>query len=97
MLHEPASQSGQDFAAGYKSRLGIKMFFIYAIIYAGFVAINVARPVLMEKEIVFGLNLAVVYGFGLIILALLMAVFYNFFCVKEEKRTNDSDKEGGAA
>lgn len=94
MLHEPAKKAGPDLAAGFKSRLGIKMFIVYAIVYAGFVVINVAKPVLMEKEIVFGLNLAVVYGFGLIIFALIMALVYNYFCAAEEKKHHNSN-EGG--
>lgn len=64
------------------------MFFVYALIYAGFVLINIIKPVLMEKEIVFGLNLAVVYGFGLIILSLIMALIYNALCIKQEKALN---------
>ncbi|MCD4830869.1 MAG: DUF485 domain-containing protein [Anaerohalosphaeraceae bacterium] len=95
MLHEPAQSCGKDFAAGYKSKLGIKLFLVYAVIYAGFVAINVIKPVLMEKEIIFGLNLAVVYGFGLIIFALLLAVFYNHLCIKREKAANGSNAKGG--
>ena len=84
MLHEPAAQQGKDYATAYKMRLGAIMFFIYGLIYAGFVAINVAKPVLMEKTIVFGLNLAVVYGFGLIIFALILALIYNKMCAKRE-------------
>ena len=36
------------------------MFLVYAVIYAGFVAINVISPMTMEKTVLFGLNLAVV-------------------------------------
>lgn len=84
MLHEPAKQRGDDLAAPYKMRLGVWMFLAYCVIYAGFVLINVLNPVLMETIIVFGLNLAVVYGFGLIILALILALIYNGLCVSRE-------------
>ena len=84
MLHEPATDVGKDHAAEYKKSLGIKMFFVYAAIYAGFVAINVIDPVMMEMEIIFGLNLAVVYGFGLIGLALILAFVYNRRCASRE-------------
>jgi uncharacterized membrane protein (DUF485 family) len=94
MLHEPASQSGVDHAADYKRNLGIKMFIIYSLFYAGFVAINVISPVLMEKTIVFGLNLACTYGFGLIIVALIMALIYNAMCRRQETRMADGG-EGG--
>jgi uncharacterized membrane protein (DUF485 family) len=86
MLHEPAGQSGPDLASAYKMRLGVRMFIPYALIYAGFVFINLYRPVLMERKVLLGMNLAVVYGFGLIALALVMALFYNYYCARQEKR-----------
>jgi len=43
---------------------------------------------LMEAKIVYGLNLAVVYGFGLIILSIVMALIYNALCVRKEKALN---------
>jgi len=89
MLHAPAADSGPDLASKYKARLGLWMFALYSLIYAGFVVINVTKPVLMEKIIFGGLNLAVVYGFGLILLALVLALIYNAMCTKEEKKMND--------
>ena len=86
MLHEPAMKTGHDPAAPFKMRLGVFMFVIYTIVYVGFVAINVIKPILMEKLIFLGLNLAVVYGFSLIILAMALALIYNHVCTKEEKR-----------
>ncbi|MBN2207482.1 MAG: DUF485 domain-containing protein, partial [Candidatus Aminicenantes bacterium] len=86
MLHEPAAKPGADPAFAYKRRLGVWMFLLYAAIYAGFVAINLARPALMEKTVLFGLNLAVVYGFGLIIFALILALIYSRACGRREAK-----------
>lgn len=94
MLHENASPASEDMAADYKRSLGVKMFIIYAVIYAGFVAINVISPVTMEMEIIFGLNLAVVYGFGLIIVALIMALVYNSMCNAREASFEKENKKG---
>ena len=88
MLHEPAVVTEKDNAIGYKMRVGIVMFLIYAIIYAGFVIINVSKPDLMDTMIFSGLNLAVVYGFGLIIFALVLALIYNAMCSKMELTMN---------
>lgn len=93
MLHEPAAQAGTDHAAEYKKSLGVKIFIVYALIYAGFVAINVIDPVMMEMEIIFGLNLAIVYGFGLIIVALIMALVYNAMCNKKEAEFTKTPEE----
>ncbi len=87
MGHGPAVKLGKDGAASYKTRLGIWMFILYTAIYAGFVVINAAFPTLMEK-IIFGQTLAVVYGFGLIVFALILALIYNQFCTAAEKRMN---------
>ncbi len=87
MGHGPAVKLGKDNASGYKTKLGIRMFIIYTIVYAGFVAINTTRPHLMQ-EIVFGQTLAVVYGFGLLALALVLAIIYNQLCNAAEARMN---------
>jgi uncharacterized membrane protein (DUF485 family) len=85
MHHEPAPESGPDPASRYKTRLGVWMFIIYTIVYAGFVTTNVLNEGLAMQTIVFmGLNLAVVYGIGLIIFALVLALIYNAMCTKKE-------------
>lgn len=93
MFHEPAAKQDRDPASGYKTRLGVWMFLVYALVYAGFVAINLIAPKAMEATIFWGLNLAVVYGFGLIVLALIMALIYNGMCVREEQRLAGHDEE----
>lgn len=87
MGHGPAVKLGRDDAAAYKTKLGIYMFILYTLTYAGFVVINAVKPELMEI-IVFGQTLAVVYGFGLIGFALVLAMIYNKFCTAAEKRMN---------
>lgn len=95
MLHKPAASSGQDHAADYKRRVGTWMFLLYSLVYAGFVVVNLASPVAMEKIIFLGLNLAVVYGFGLIVFALVLALIYSRMCAKEERRVGGGSDEGG--
>ena len=86
MLHEPAGQSEKNYASDYKKKLGIKMFIVYGILYAGFVTINALIPGKMETRMLFDLNLAVFYGFSLILFAIISGLFYNHFCTKEEDR-----------
>ena len=93
MLHEPAAQTKEDNAIPYKTRLGVIMFVLYALVYAGFVIINITNPKLMEVIIIFGLNLAVVYGFGLIILSLILALIYNVLCIRAEEKMNGDEGE----
>ena len=74
-------------------KLGVWMFLLYAIIYAGFVAVNVVSPKLMEAKVLFGLNLAVVYGFGLILFALVLALIYNKLCTNKERAAKAVEEE----
>lgn len=95
MLHEPAAPAGKDYAVAYKTRLGIWMFICYSIFYAGFVAINLLKPELMGKIVFVGLNLATVYGFALIIVALLQALVYSSLCGKQERLLEAKANEEG--
>jgi uncharacterized membrane protein (DUF485 family) len=94
MLHEPSVSVGKDNAADYKASLGVVMFIVYSIIYTGFVLLNVINPVSMEIEMFFGMNLACVYGFGLIIIALIQALIYDAMCKKQEEALNTTDRGG---
>jgi hypothetical protein len=88
MLHEPATPVDKDLAATYKMRLGIWMFLFYSLFYAGFVAINLLSPLLMEATVLPGLNLATVYGFALILVALMEALLYDWLCRHRERVLN---------
>ena len=95
MHHGPAVELKEDLATPHKQKLGVIMFIIYGLIYAGFVAINLMNPVLMEATALFGMNLACVYGFGLIILALVLALIYNQICTGYEAKYNTPDTGKG--
>ena len=84
MLHEPATPAAKDPAGPYKMRLGLWMFLLYTLFYAGFVAINVLSPTTMGAIVLFGLNLATVYGFALIIVAFIQALIYDAMCRRKE-------------
>lgn len=92
MGHGPSSEWGEDKASSYKTRIGLRMFLAYCIVYAGFVIISAVRPKLMEEP-VGSLNWAIAYGFGLIGLALVMAVIYNYLCGRAEKSLNGTSSD----
>lgn len=70
----------------HNSRLGLSMFSVYLCLYLGFVLINAFRADWMEAIVLAGLNLAVVYGFGLIVAALVLALIYGMLCRREPIR-----------
>ena len=92
MLHEPANNNDVvDNAAEYKATLGLKLFALYGVIYLGFILINVLKPELMKTEVLLGVNLAIIYGFVLIILAVVMGLIYNYVCTKKEDEMNKEE------
>jgi len=94
MLHQPAAPIGKDPAQQYKMRVGVWMVIAYSLFYAGFVAINLLRPLLMEKIVFAGLNIATVYGFALIIVALAQALVYDAMCRSQEHKLETHDIAG---
>lgn len=93
MLHEPATPVGKDPTGPYKMRLGIWMFAFYSLFYASFVAINLLNPMAMGAIVFWGLNLATVFGFTLIIVALIEALIYDALCRKKEVEFARSEKQ----
>jgi uncharacterized membrane protein (DUF485 family) len=68
----------------YNTQVGVVLFFIYVAFYGGFMALSAFRPDLMSKPFAGGANLAVVYGFALIVAALVMALLYMRLCRKSK-------------
>ena len=97
MSHGPPAQLPEDRASDFKARIGMILFVVYGLIYAGFVIINTLSPKTMGESIMFGLNLAVVYGFGLIILVLVMGLIYNAICTRAENEATNAASATNAA
>lgn len=83
MEHGPNIQT-EDFGSEYKTRVGLILFAIYALLYVGFVLINTFAPRIMETPFLFGINLAITYGVSLIVTAILLGLIYNHLCTKKE-------------
>jgi uncharacterized membrane protein (DUF485 family) len=62
------------------SRLGLFLFGVYLIIYVGFVLLGAFSPETMEATPWAGVNLAVLFGFGLIVSAIVLSLIYGFLC-----------------
>jgi uncharacterized membrane protein (DUF485 family) len=93
MDHGPAVELGVDHATKRKTRLGIWMFILYTLVYGAFVAIGVTNYEAMSILVFGDLNLAVTYGFGLIVLAIILGLIYNWRCTKIENEMNKKEDE----
>lgn len=73
-------------ARRWNTRLGLILFFIYLLLYLGFVLISAFAPQQMDQIVAAGLNLAVVYGFALIAIAFVMAMIYGVMCRNDHEQ-----------
>ncbi|MFH0985205.1 MAG: DUF485 domain-containing protein [Candidatus Omnitrophota bacterium] len=83
-MHLSEAKWGNDPSVALKILLGKWFFLIYSIVYAGFIIINVVSPSFMGID-VGSFNVAIVYGFGLILFAVLLAAAYNHICTLAEE------------
>jgi uncharacterized membrane protein (DUF485 family) len=105
MDQHKATDWGSDRASAFKTRIGLMMFILYGLVYIGFVLLNTFDSRIMAS-VIGRYNLAVVYGFGLIIFALMLAAVYNGICgvaeeelnsTEEAEKTTDSETDHGKA
>ena len=73
------------------ARIGFVLFVVYLLLYVGFVFLNAFAADVMEMTPIAGVNLAILYGFGLIITALILALVYGFLC-KEEPAEQEAEE-----
>ncbi len=62
------------------ARIGFVLFVVYLLLYGGFVFLNAFAAEVMEITPIAGVNLAILYGFGLIVAAFVLALVYGFWC-----------------
>ncbi|MFC1946865.1 DUF485 domain-containing protein [Chloroflexota bacterium] len=94
MSHGPAEEWKEDKSEGYKAKFGFVMIAVFSIVYAIFILICVISPKTMANS-VGSLNVAVAYGFGIIVLAIIQALIYNFFCSRKENEYEKADSVKG--
>ena len=58
--------------------------------------LNAFAPETMEATPIEGINLAILYGFGLIVAAILLALIYGFVCKSDDEPTDEPGDGKGA-
>lgn len=77
------------------TRLGLTLFAFYLLLYSGFVLLATFAPADMESTPLAGVNLAIWYGFGLIVAALALALAYGCACGPTEPSARDGADPAG--
>lgn len=62
------------------SRIGLVLFFLYLAAYTGFVLLCAFQPDAVGKTPFAGVNVAILYGFALILAALILSLVYGWLC-----------------
>jgi uncharacterized membrane protein (DUF485 family) len=70
----------------------LALFAVYLVFYAGFVLLAAFSPATMERTPWAGVNLAVWYGFGLIIAAFVLALVYGALCRASDAAGESNEK-----
>ena len=78
------------------TRLGLALFAVYLSFYGGFVLLAAFSPDSLAVLPFAGVNLAIWYGFGLIVAALLLALVYGWACrPADDSQSPDHLQPGG--
>ena len=79
----PAPREQEDsVVVAHNTRTGLLLFAVYVIFYGGFMALSAFWPGVMSEPFLGGVNLAVIYGFALIVAAVALALLYMRLCRK---------------
>jgi uncharacterized membrane protein (DUF485 family) len=91
-MGEPESSSARNGAAQFNARLGVALFLIYLLLYTGFIYLNAFNRDVMAADAFGGVNVAVIYGLGLIIAAFVLAIVYMLMCRCDAPETAEDGK-----
>jgi uncharacterized membrane protein (DUF485 family) len=78
--HHTPTEVVDPVLAARNARLGLILFTVYSTLYLTFVLLNAFAPQVMTFTVFAGINLAVVYGLGLIAAAFVLALLYAWLC-----------------
>ena len=80
MTDLPPGHEDHPAMAARNSRYGLMLFAVYLVLYGGFMFLTVFDAQAMSAPALFGVNLAIVSGIGLIVAALLLSGLYGWLC-----------------
>jgi len=81
------------------TRYGLILFAVYLALYVGFLLLSTFAAQMMQEVKILGVNLSIIYGFTLILAALVLALVYGWLCRTSNSAaaSSSSDNEEGSA
>ncbi len=80
--HENIREDEDPKLVARNTRVGLILFGVYFVIYTAFIGLTTYSPTLMKSLPFGGVNLAILFGFGLIVAALILAIIYLFLAAR---------------
>lgn len=77
--------------SGINTRLGLLLFAVYLAFYLCYVVTNAFAPQVMESTPIDGVNLAILSGSGLIVLAWVLAIVYGLMAKPDDTEAQSSE------
>ena len=95
MDHAPQPKEKEDAGTVIRNaRYGLILFAIYLACYGGFMFLSAFEPEIIAARPFGGINVATMYGFGLIVAALLLAFVYMYLCQYDVAGAGSRSPEG---
>lgn len=92
--HENVREDEHPALIAHNTRLGLVLFAVYCALYAGFMGLSTFAPAVMKSQPFGGANLAIIYGFGLIAAAMILAIVYLFLAKQPDSGATKTKKAG---
>jgi uncharacterized membrane protein (DUF485 family) len=92
---KPRAEDHPDLTS-LNARTGLVLFAIYSAVYAVFVGLSAFSPETMAQPTALGPNVAILYGFGLILGAFLLALVYMFLCGRNARRVESTKHQASS-
>lgn len=95
MDHGPNQQQTEDPRNIARNQsIGWFLFFLYALAYFGFIVVCVLMPDILDQRLILDLPNSVSFGFGLILLAMVLALVYGVACRDASSHDSAAGKGG---
>ena len=80
--HENVREDEHPALVARNTKIGLILFVLYCLLYGGFIALGLFAPKLLLSQPFGGVNLAILYGFALILAALVLAIIYLYLAAR---------------
>ena len=90
-MNSPTNHDNHPDVVSRNARYGLMLFVVYVLLYSGFIFLALFRTDDLGKPALFGVNVAILYGFGLIAAAIVLALVYMLLTRRSPRSVRDEE------